>query len=173
MSDRTIEKTRLGVSAEIPDWSREAPRRFWDPSRKLLRAIRHYQRLQTRRGPIAALTRKLIILRHRFWSIVTGADVPLGCHIGGGLLMPHPNGIVIHPDAKIGVNCLIFQQVTIGTGNGDGVPEISDHVDMGAGAKILGPIRIGAHVKVGANAVVVTDVPSGATTVGIPAHTIT
>ncbi len=54
------------------------------------------------------------MLRHRFWSVVTGADIPLGCRIGGGLLLPHPNGVVIHPDAAIGPNCLIFQQVTLG-----------------------------------------------------------
>jgi serine O-acetyltransferase len=108
-------------------------------------------------------------LRHRFWSVVTGAEIPLNCSIGGGLLIPHPNGIVIHPDVKIGVNCLIFQQVTIGSRDNGGIPEISGHVEIGAGAKILGPVRIGAHARIGANAVVVTDVPPGATAIGIPA----
>ena len=88
----------------------------------------------------------------------------------GGLLIPHPNGIVIHPDAEIGVNCLIFQQVTIGTRDGVGVPAIAGHVDIGAGAKILGPVHVGAHAKIGANAVVSTDVPSGSVAVGIPAR---
>ena len=94
--------------------------------------------------------------------MVTGADIPLNCRIGGGLLIPHPNGIVIHPDAEIGVNCLIFQQVTIGTRDGVGVPAIAGHVDIGAGAKILGSVHVGAHAKIGANAVVSSDVPSGA-----------
>ena len=103
---------------------------------------------------------------------MTGADIPLNCDIGGGLLIPHPNGVVIHPGARIGVNCLIFQQVTIGTRHGAGEPVIEGHVDIGAGAKILGKIRIGAHAKVGANAVVLSDIPAGAVAVGIPAQII-
>ena len=79
------------------------------------------------------------MLRYRFWSVITGADVPINSHIGGGLLIPHPNGIVIYPDSRIGVNCLFFQQVTIGSRGVAGVPIIGGHVDIGAGAKILGP----------------------------------
>jgi serine O-acetyltransferase len=159
------------VSAQIPDWSRETPRRFWDPGRKLLLAIRGYQYWRGRRGIMPTLVCKWLVLRHRFWTIVTGADIPMTTDIGGGLLIPHPNGIVIHPQAKIGVNCLIFQQVTIGN-RGPGVPTIAGHVDIGAGAKILGPVVIGADAKIGANAVVIGNVASGATAVGIPARSI-
>jgi serine O-acetyltransferase len=102
---------------------------------------------------------------------VTGADIPITCRIAGGLLIPHPNGIVIHPDAEIGPNCLIFQQVTIGSAH-DGVPRIGGHVDIGAGAKVIGSITIGEHARVGANAVVLNDVPAGATAVGIPARVV-
>lgn len=109
------------------------------------------------------------MLWHRFWSVVTGAEIPLGSRIEGGLLIPHPNGIVVHPDAAIGPNCLIFQQVTIGTGKG-GVPTIGGHVDIGAGARILGGVTIGEHARIGANAVVLSDVPAGAVAVGIPAR---
>ena len=105
--------------------------------------------------------RKWSVVRHRFWSVVTGADIPLGSRIGGGLMLPHPNGIVIHPHAEIGPNCLIFQQVTIGAARG-GVPKIAGHVDMGAGAKLLGPIHVGAHARIGANVLVIDDVPAGA-----------
>ena len=153
-------------SAEVPDWAREMPRQFWDPGRKLLRAIRSYQYWCKSKNPIAVFCRKAAGLRHRFWSVVTGADIPLTCSIGGGLLIPHPNGIVIHPAAKIGVNCLIFQQVTVGTREDLGPPEIGGHVDVGAGAKILGPISIGAHAKIGANAVVTFDVKNRATVTG-------
>ena len=145
------------------------PLGFWDPSRKLLLSIRRYQYWKNRSGPVAGLARKLIVLRHRFWSVVTGADIPLNCNIGGGLVINHPNGIVIHPAAQIGVNCLISQQVTVGTRGRPGLPQIGGHVDIGAGAKILGPVRIGDHAKIGANAVVVNDVPSGAVAIGIPA----
>jgi serine O-acetyltransferase len=151
------------VSALIPDWSRERPKRLWDPGRQLLRSIRGYSSAKTRIG------RMWNMLWHRFWSVVTGAEIPLGSRIEGGLLIPHPNGIVVHPDAAIGPNCLIFQQVTIGTGKG-GVPTIGGHVDIGAGARILGGVTIGEHARIGANAVVLSDVPAGAVAVGIPAR---
>ena len=154
-------------ATETADWTRETPRQFWDPSRNLLRTIRSYQHMQGRKGLAANLLRKSIVLRHRFWSAITGADIPLNCKIGGGLLIPHPNGIVIHPSAVIGVNCLIFQQVTIGTREGSGVPKIGDHVDVGAGAKILGAVEIGSHARVGANAVIIEDVEEGKLALGI------
>lgn len=109
------------------------------------------------------------MLRHRFWAAVSGADIPLNCRIGGGLLIPHPNGIVIHPASQIGPNCLILQQVTIGSGK-SGVPTLGGHVDVGAGAKILGAVHIGDHAVIGANAVVVDDVIASTTVVGIPAR---
>jgi serine O-acetyltransferase len=169
MTERDIEADEAGVSADVADWSRERPRQFWDPGRKLLLSIRRHQFWRRRVGIVSACVRRWLVLRYRFWSVVTGADIPLNCNIGGGLLVVHPNGIVIHPDAKIGVNCLIFQQVTIGCGK-DGVPDIAGHVDIGAGAKILGAVRIGAHAKIGANAVVLKDVPSRGIAVGIPAQ---
>jgi serine O-acetyltransferase len=152
---------------------RERKRLFeWAPSRSLLASIRAYQRHRARRNPVSLIVCKLMVLRHRFWSVVTGAEIPLNSHIGGSLLLPHPNGIVIHDMAVIGANCLIFQQVTIGTGSGPGYPVIGDHVDIGAGAKILGGVQIGAHAKIGANAVVISDVPPHATAVGVPARAI-
>jgi serine O-acetyltransferase len=96
----------------------------------------------------------------------------LNCRLGGGLLIPHPNGIVIHPEVELGPNCLVFQQVTIGTRDGSGVPRIEGHVDIGAGAKIIGALTIGRHATIGANAVVLEDVPAGATAVGIPARIV-
>jgi len=149
-----------GVSATEPDWSREKVTRFWEPGKQLLKTIRGYQRCTARTGPAAALRRKLYVLEHRFWSVVTGADIPINCRIGGGLAIPHPNGIVIHPQALIGVNCLIFQQVTLGTRRGGGVPVLEGHVDVGAGAKIFGRVVIPAHSEIRANSVV-TSWPPG------------
>jgi serine O-acetyltransferase len=157
------------VSADVPDWSRERKRAFeWAPSRSLLASIRSYQHSAQSRSWWAVLACKIAVLRHRWWSIVTGADIPLNCRLGGGLLLPHPNGIVIHPGVEIGPNCLLFQQVTIGT-RGSGIPKIEGHVDIGAGAKILGAVTVGRHAKIGANAVVLRDVPAGATAIGVPA----
>jgi serine O-acetyltransferase len=104
------------------------------------------------------------VIQHQFWSVVTGAEIPLNCQIQGGLLLPHPNGVVIHSAASVGPNCLILQQVTIVQG-----AKIGGHVDIGAGAKIISAVSIGNHAKIGANAVVLCDVPAGATAVGVPA----
>jgi serine O-acetyltransferase len=163
----------VGISAVVPDWSREAKEAWfsWAPSRSLLASLRAHERASRRRTPWHLLLRYVAVLRHRFWSVVTGADIPLGSRIGGGLLLPHPNGVVIHPQAEIGPNCLIFQQVTIGMAGG-GLPTIGGHVDVGAGAKVLGAVRIGDHARIGANAVVLDDVEAGATAVGIPAKVL-
>jgi len=167
-----LENAPAPVSAKEPDWSREHGN-GWNPGRKLLTAIRGYQRWQNRAGPWARIICSVHVLRHRFWSAVAGADIPLTTKISGGLLLPHPNGIVIHPNVSIGPNCLIFQQVTLGTdGKKRKVPCIGGHVDIGAGAKILGGVTIGDHAKIGANAVVLCDVPPGASAIGIPAKII-
>lgn len=159
------------VSAKIPDWSREKLKRFWDPGRRLLRTIRKYQTLNPDEiGIFGLICKKYWVLEYRFWSVVTGAEIDLSCQIGGGLLIPHPNGIVIHPQTVIGPNCLIFQQVTIGGGTPP--PQIGGHVDIGAGAKILGSIKLADHCIIGANAVVVNDVEEGHTVAGIPAKVI-
>ncbi|MQQ09545.1 serine acetyltransferase [Epibacterium sp. SM1979] len=156
----------MSISAVEPDWSRETVTGGWEPSRRLLCAIRDYQRHQ-------GLRRKLAVLRYRYWSVVTGADIPLNARIGGGLLLPHPNGVVIHPEAEIGPNCLLFQQVTLGAvADRKGLPRLGGHVDVGAGAKILGPVTIGDHAVIGANAVVLNDVPAGGVAVGTPARVI-
>jgi serine O-acetyltransferase len=156
------------LSSEIPDWNREKLRGFWDPSRKLLRSIRRYQKTKSK-GKIGLAISKYWVLNHRFWSVITGAEIDLNCKIGGGLLLPHPNGIVIHPNTVIGVNCLIFQQVTLAGGGNGTAPIIEGHVDIGAGAKILGNVTLGKHSRIGANAVVTKDVPEGKTAIGIPA----
>jgi serine O-acetyltransferase len=158
-----------GVSAVEPDWTREARSRGeWSPGKALLASIRAYQSARGR-SPIARIIRGWAVLRHRFWSVVSGADIPLNSRIAGGLLLPHPNGVVIHPGCEIGPNCLIFQQVTLGADD-RGIPRIGGHVDIGAGAKVLGGIRIGDNARIGANAVVLIDVPPGATAVGVPAR---
>jgi len=159
------------VSSKTPDFDREKLKCFWDPGRQLLASIRRYQRVRYKKSMFNWVVSKLSVIQHCFWSVVTGADIPLNSNLGGGLLITHPNGIVIHPKAIIGPNCLIFQQVTIGSRDG-GIPTIGGHVDIGAGAKIIGNIKIGNHVRIGANSVVLGDVPDGCTVVGIPARII-
>jgi len=164
--------TKDQVSATVPDWNRETVQRGeWQPGRLLLRSIRKYQAARARGGISALIISRRWVLSHRFWSAISGSDIPINTKIEGGLAIPHPNGIVIHSNAKIGPNCLILQQVTL-AGDLEGAPTLLGHVDVGAGAKILGRVVIGEHAKIGANAVVLTDIPAGATAVGIPARII-
>jgi len=143
--------------------------RFWQPSVRLLASIKDYQRAQQHDGPLSKVQAKLAVVRHRFWSVVTGADIPLNTRgLGERLDLPHPNGIVIHPEVELGADCRIFQQVTLGTGPKPGVPRVGANVHIGAGAKILGGVQIGDCAVIGANAVVVSDIPAGMTAAGVP-----
>jgi serine O-acetyltransferase len=158
-------------SARVPDWSREACAPFaWRPGQQLMRALRDYAVGRELGGVSGRLRQKLAVLRHRFWSVMAGAEIPLNAgRIEGGLLMPHPNGVVVHPAAKVGPNCLLFQQVTLGTGPRPGLPKLGGAVEVGPGAKVLGGVTVGDFAVIGANAVVIEDVPAGAVAVGIPA----
>lgn len=155
------------ISATDPDWSRENITGYWDPGRKLLRAIRRYQALQGRRGVLARVASKYWVLVHGVWSVVCQSELHLNCQIGGGLRLTHPTGIIVHPEARIGPNCMLFHQVTLA-----GPVVLGGHVDVGAGAKLIGPLTVGDHAVIGANAVVTRDVPAGATVAGIPARVI-
>ncbi len=140
------------ISATEADWNREKFDKWWSPSKQLLKSIRQYQKWKSKTHFLSKIYQKSSVLQYRFWTVVTGADIPINCNLGGGLLLTHPNDVVIHSNATIGVNCLIFQQVTI-TKN----VQIGGHVDIGAGAKIINPVTIGNHAKIGANAVVIKD----------------
>lgn len=102
------------------------------------------------------------------------AIIPYRCNIGKGSLLGHRGmGVVLHPHVVIGEKVLIQHQVTIGgSGYSDKVPCVGDDVYIGAGAKIIGPIEIGSHCVIGANAVVVKSVPSHCVVAGVPAKII-
>lgn len=159
---------------EEPDYQREKVGFFeWNPGKKLIKAFRAYQKVKNSKLIILRILRPLFVIRYRFWQVVSGSDIPLNTELGIGLLLPHPNGIVLHPDVVIGANCLIMQQVTIGIREGGGgVPRIGLHVDIGAGAKIFGNIQIGDYAVIGANAVVLKDVPPYAVVAGVPGRVI-
>lgn len=107
-------------------------------------------------------------------EILTGIELPCETIVGRRFRIEHFGGIIISGDAVFGEDCIIRNGVTVGlrkTGQ-RGSPVIGDRVDIGAGAKILGTIRIGNDVSIGANAVVLSDVPSNCVAVGIPARII-
>jgi serine O-acetyltransferase len=98
-----------------------------------------------------------------------GLEILVGADIGGGLYIAHPVGVVVSPK-RIGRNCSIIAAVTIGMRNTWEFPEIGDEVFIGAGARVLGGITVGDGSVIGANAVLISDLPAGATAVGIPAR---
>jgi serine O-acetyltransferase len=139
------------------------------------------ERALTRPGPLA-----LVLYRasHRLWTggrttlaevvwranlFLTGADIHPGAEIGGGLRITHTSGIVIGQGARVGSNVTILHGVTLGgSAKGwfdgvfeDGYPEIGDGTEIMAGAKVLGPIRVGRGCFVGANAVLARDLADG------------
>jgi serine O-acetyltransferase len=106
---------------------------------------------------------------------VTGIEIHPAAHIGQGLFIDHGTGVVIGETAEIGSNVTLYQGVTLGgTGFATGKrhPTVQDNVTIGSGAKLLGPITIGHGAKIGANSVVITDVPPNSTVVGNPGHPV-
>jgi serine O-acetyltransferase len=105
--------------------------------------------------------------------MLTGIEIHPGATIGRRLFIDHGMGVVIGETAEIGDDVLIYHGVTLGGLSGQPGkrhPTVEDHVTIGAGAQVLGPIRVGRGARVGANAVVVGAVPPGCTVVGIPAR---
>lgn len=120
------------------------------------------------RRPFSALYKILKALA----EILTGIDLPCEAQVGRRFRIDHFGGIVISGDAVFGDDCIIRNGVTVGLRRTGlrGSPVIGNRVDIGAGAKILGPIHIGDDVAIGANAVVLKDVPANSIAVGVPAR---
>lgn len=107
-------------------------------------------------------------------EILTGIELPCEATLGRRFRIDHFGGVVISGDAVFGDDCVIRNGVTVGLKHTGcrGAPNLGNRVDIGAGAKILGPIRIGDDVVIGANAVVLMDVPSNSIAVGVPARVL-
>lgn len=129
----------------------------------------------TTAGPAWRLLYPVARVMYRRYMFKFGISIPYQTPIGSGLYIGHFGGIVVSSGATIGANCNISQGVTIGQinrGAKKGTPHIGDNVYIGPGAKVLGRISIGNNVAIGANAVVVDDVPDNAVVVGVPARVI-
>jgi serine O-acetyltransferase len=110
-----------------------------------------------------------------FARALTGIEIHPAARIGEGLFIDHGAGVVIGETADIGKDVTLYQGVTLGgTGFATGKrhPTVQDNVTIGSGAKLLGPITVGHGAKIGANSVVITDVPPNATVVGNPGHPV-
>ncbi len=108
-------------------------------------------------------------------KFLTGIEIHPGAVIGKGLFIDHGSGVVIGETAVIGDDCTIYQGVTLGgTGKHTGKrhPTIGNNVMVGAGAKVLGPIKVGDNAKIAAGAIVLSEIPSNSTAVGIPARVV-
>jgi serine O-acetyltransferase len=107
--------------------------------------------------------------------ILTGVDIHPGAVLGSGLFIDHATGVVIGETAEVGDDVTLYHGVTLGgsgTDTGKRHPTVGDRVTIGAGAKVLGPIKIGDDSRIGANAVVVKPVPSSSVVVGVPGQII-
>lgn len=108
-------------------------------------------------------------------KIATGIEIHPGASIGRGVFIDHGAGVVIGETAEVGDNCTIYQDVTLGgTGKDSGKrhPTLGKNVMVGAGAKVLGPFKVGDRAKIAAGAVVLDEVPADSTAVGIPARVV-
>jgi serine O-acetyltransferase len=108
---------------------------------------------------------------YKWIQIMTGIELPCEVEIGRNFVIDHFGGIIISGYAKFGDNCRIRNGVVVGLQRIDDprAPVFGDNVDIGAGAKVLGAISIGSNVVIGANAVVLVDVPDNSIAVGVPA----
>lgn len=149
---RTLVEVALGYPGVHAVWAYRVTHRMWHAGFKLS----------------ARLLSQLV-------RAATGVEIHPGAVLGRRLFIDHGMGVVIGETAEVGEDVTIFHGTTLGgtsMSKGKRHPTVGSHVVIGAGAKVLGPITIGDRAKIGANAVVVKDVPSGAVSVGVPARTL-
>lgn len=159
-----FENIRHDLAAHRGDWGAQG---FW--------ALVVYRfgrwRYTVRPAPLRKALSVVYRVLYKLVQIVTGIELPCEVPIGRGFVVEHSGGIVVSGYARFGDNCRIRNGVVVGLARVEEpcAPRIGDDVDIGAGAKLLGKIRIGNHVRIGANAVVLCDVPDHSIAVGIPA----
>jgi serine O-acetyltransferase len=159
-----FEHIRQDLRAHQGDWAAQG---FW--------ALLVYRFGRWRYGVRPAWLRKLFSflykLLYKFVQIITGIELPCEVPIGKNFVIEHSGGIVVSGFARFGDDCRIRNGVVVGLSRVEDpcAPQFGNHVDIGAGAKILGNIRIGNNVRIGANAVVLQDVPDNSIAVGVPA----
>lgn len=133
----------------------------------LMRMYRIMEKLNDKNIPI------LPGILMRYIRVIYSCDLPVNLKLGKGVVLKHNGlGVVIHPKAIVGENTQIYQNVSIAGRNNSGTPIIGKNVFIGCGACILGGISIGDNVSIGANSVVISNIPSDSVVVGIPGKVI-
>jgi serine O-acetyltransferase len=159
-----FDNIRSDLRAHHGNWAAQG---FW--------ALVCYRFGRWRYGVRPVVLRKFFSLVYRIWfklvQVICGIELPCEAEIGSHFVIDHFGGIIISGYAKFGEHCRVRNGVVVGLRRVDEpiAPVIGNHVDIGAGAKLLGPIRIGDNVLIGANAVVLCDVPDNSIAIGIPA----
>jgi serine O-acetyltransferase len=172
MKKRTVDQTRSPWKADKARY----PRRPWlrEPSIWAIAVYRFGRWNDGRRpGPLRWLLERIYWVFFHLTEVLIGVSIPKSASVGPGLRIWHFGNIFVHPEVKIGANCVLRQGVTIGNRYvGGPVPILEEDVELGAYAQILGGVRVGRGAKIGAMSVVLDDVPPHATAVGIPARII-
>lgn len=142
--------------------------------RVTLRIFRCGQCLRYVDSPAGRWLRRVVLLLDLVWTqLLMGAELPHEVWAGPGLRLHHGGrGIIMHPTVRLGDNVRVYHRVTMGVRDDRPAATIGDHVFLGAGCTILGPVTLGTRTKVGAHAVVVSDTEPGSTYVGIPARRV-
>ena len=159
-----FDNIRADLKAHGGNWGAQG---FW--------ALVNYRFGRWRYGVRPMILRKILSGIYKLWfklvQILTGIELPCEVEIGRNFVIDHFGGIIISGFARFGDDCRIRNGVVVGLQRVDDpvAPIIGNNVDIGAGAKILGRIRIGNNVAIGANAVVITDVPDDCIAIGVPA----
>ncbi|WP_436322951.1 serine O-acetyltransferase [Vibrio cidicii] len=171
--EEVLKSLKLDLERNFPGRKRFLLSFFINPKLRCLILFRLYENNQVQKnGFFYRLSLKLIRFIYDRSQREIGMELPLGTCVGSGYYIPHPNGIVVNANAKIGNNCTILQQVTIG---GDSrkesgkPPTIGNDVVLSAGCKVIGPIQVGNNVIVGANAVLIENALSDSIYTGLPA----
>ncbi len=159
-----FENIRQDLRAHNGDWAAQG---FWAMLVYRFGRWRYGIKPKLLRMPFSLLYKIL----YKSVQIMTGIELPCEAEVGEGFVIDHFGGIVVSGYAKFGKRCRIRNGVVVGLKNVNDpcAPQIGDDVDIGAGAKVLGNIKIGNRVVIGANAVVLTDVPDDHIAVGVPA----
>ena len=173
--------------ATVKQWAGESQWRAWRADLARFRAhgysgwgsegfwaltIYRAQRALDNVGVLGLPLRLPLALARKLFVMLTHISLHPNARIGPGTLIPHVGCIQVYPWATIGADCAIHQICTVGAGAKPGGPVIGDHVYLGCHVCVLGPVRVGDGAKIGAGAVVVNDIPPGATAVGVPARPI-